>query len=242
MLPLLLLLAAVSRPAGQTAEPDWRAIEEETMRHFQALVRMDTSDPPGGEKPAADYIKDVLERNGIPVEIFALEANRPNVVARLKGSGRKRPLLIMGHTDTVNVDPKKWSHPPFGAVREGGYVYGRGTVDDKDNVVAALMVMLMLKRANVPLDRDVIFLAEAGEEGTTRVGIEFMVNQHFDAIDAEFCYAEGGGVTRVAQGTRAASRIDAAYVRLAEHHSGRLPQQRHSVRSEGDARRPHAAG
>ena len=102
----------------------------------------------------------------------------------------------MGHTDVVNVDPKKWTHPPFSATREGGYVYGRGTVDDKDNVVAALMVMLMLKRQNVPLDRDVIFLAEAGEEGSTRVGIQFMVNEHFPEIDAEYCLAEGGSVTR----------------------------------------------
>ena len=204
--PLLLILLAAARPAGQTpAQPDWASLEDETMRHFQALVRMDTSDPPGGEKPAADYLQAVLEREGIPVEVFALEANRPNVVARLKGSGSKRPLLIMGHTDTVNVDPKKWTHPPFGAVRDGGYVYGRGTVDDKDNLVAGLMVMLMLKRSNVPLDRDVIFLAEAGEEGTTRVGIEFMVNQHFGAIDAEYCYAEGGGVTRERGAVRFAS-------------------------------------
>ena len=124
------------------------------------------------------------------------EPNRPNLIARLKGSGAKRPLLIMGHTDVVNVDPKKWTHPPFGAVRDGGYVYGRGTVDDKDNVVAGLMIMLTLKRQNVPLDRDVIFLAEAGEEGSTRVGIQFIVNEHFEKVDAEYCLAEGGGVTR----------------------------------------------
>ena len=70
-------------------------------------------------------------------------------------------------------------------------------MDDKDNLVGALMTMLLLKRQNVPLDRDVIFLAEAGEEGATRIGIQFMVNQHLDAIDAEYCYAEGGNVTRV---------------------------------------------
>src|SRR5688572_18393719 len=176
--------------------PDWKQIEEETLRHFQALVKFDTSDPPGNEKPAADYLKQVLEGEGIPVEIVALEANRPNVIARLKGSGAKRPLLLMGHTDVVNVDPKKWTHPPFGAQRDGGYVYGRGTVDDKDNVVAALMVMLTLKRLKVPLDRDVIFLAESGEEGSTRVGIQFMAQQHFASIEAEYCLAEGGGVTR----------------------------------------------
>ena len=102
----------------------------------------------------------------------------------------------MAHSDTVNVDPKKWIHPPFGAVRDGGYVYGRGTVDDKDNVVASVMTMLMLKRMNVKLDRDVILLIEAGEEGTSRLGIQFMANEHFPEIDAEFCYAEGGGLTR----------------------------------------------
>ena len=123
------------------------------------------------------YLKQVLEKEGIEVETFALEPHRPNIVARLKGNGKKRPLLIMAHTDTVNVDPKKWTFPPFSATRDSGYVYGRGTVDDKDNVVAALMILLELKRKNVPLDRDVIFLAEAGEEGSTRVGIQFMVNQ-----------------------------------------------------------------
>jgi acetylornithine deacetylase/succinyl-diaminopimelate desuccinylase-like protein len=102
----------------------------------------------------------------------------------------------MAHTDVVNVDAAKWTHPPFSATRDGGYVYGRGTLDDKDNVVASMMMLLMLKRMNVPLDRDVIFLAEAGEEGSTRVGIQFMVNQHFPEIEAEYCLAETGGVMR----------------------------------------------
>ncbi|MFN2445828.1 MAG: M20/M25/M40 family metallo-hydrolase, partial [Vicinamibacterales bacterium] len=165
----------------------------------------DTTDPPGGEKPAADYLKSVLDKEGIPTEVFALEPHRPNIVARLKGSGQKRPLLIMAHTDTVNVDPKKWTFPPFSATRDGGFVYGRGTVDDKDNVVAALMTMVMLKRQNVPLERDVIFLAEAGEEGATRIGIQFMAEKHFNAIDAEYCFAEGGSVTRIGGETKYAS-------------------------------------
>jgi acetylornithine deacetylase/succinyl-diaminopimelate desuccinylase-like protein len=204
-LVLLIVCTAVSSPSGQSTSIDWAAAETETLRHFQALVRMDTSDPPGGEKPAADYVKDVLEREGIAVEVFAVDANRPNVVARIKGSGRKRPLLIMGHTDVVNVDPKKWTHPPFAADRVGGYVYGRGTVDDKDNLTAALMVMLMLKRTGMPLDRDVIFLAEAGEEGATQIGIEYVIDKHFSAIDAEYCYAEGGGVSRERGAVRFAS-------------------------------------
>jgi acetylornithine deacetylase/succinyl-diaminopimelate desuccinylase-like protein len=192
---VLILITLLLTPPAQG--PDWPKVEEETLRHYQELVRFDTSDPPGNEKPAADYVIKVLQQEGIPVETFALEPNRPNVVARLKGSGRKRPLLLMGHTDVVNVDPKKWKHPPFGATREGGHIYGRGTVDDKDNVVASLMTMLMLKRSNLPLDRDVIFLAEAGEEGSTRVGIQFMVEKHYPAIDAEYCLAEGGSATRI---------------------------------------------
>jgi acetylornithine deacetylase/succinyl-diaminopimelate desuccinylase-like protein len=197
---LLVLLAATSLTAQTPTGPDWAKAEDETMRHFQALLRFDTSDPPmtppGGEKPAADYIKQVLDKEGIPAEMFALEANRPNVVARLKGNGSRRPLLLMAHTDVVNVDPKKWTHPPFGATRDGGYVYGRGAVDDKDNVTAVLMALLMLKRQNVPLDRDVIALFESGEEGAVRFGIQYMVENHFSTIDSEYCIAEGGGVTR----------------------------------------------
>jgi acetylornithine deacetylase/succinyl-diaminopimelate desuccinylase-like protein len=192
----LATVAATAAAQTSSAPPDWARIEQETMRHFQALLRFDTADPPGKEQPAADYLKQVLEQEGIPVQVYAVEPHRPNVVARLKGSGKKKPVLIMGHTDVVNVDPKKWTFPPFGATRDGGYVYGRGTVDDKDNVVAGLMLMLELKRQKVALDRDVIFLAEAGEEGSTRVGIQFMADNHFADIEAEYCLAEGGNVTR----------------------------------------------
>ena len=200
------ILVASTVLLGQTpAVPDWPAVERETLEHFQSLVRFDTSDPPGNERPAAEYLKQVLEKAGIETKVFELEPNRLNVVARLRGNGSKRPLLMMGHTDTVNVDPTKWTFPPFSATRDGGYIYGRGTVDDKDNVAAALMTMLLLKRQNVPLARDVIFLAEAGEEGTTRVGIQFMVAQHFSEIDAEYCLAEGGSVLRSGGRVRYAS-------------------------------------
>src|SRR5687767_6801954 len=205
LLAVMALTVVCPGSAQSPSQADGARFEEEALRHYQALLRFDTSDPPGNEQPAAEYLKQVLEQEGIPVETFALEKHRPNVIARLKGSGKKRPLLIMGHTDVVNVDPKKWKHPPFAAVRDGGYIYGRGTVDDKDNVVAGLMVMLMLKRLKVPLDRDVIFLAESGEEGSTRVGIQFMVNQHYDQIDAEYCLAEGGNLSRTAGAVKFAS-------------------------------------
>jgi hypothetical protein len=108
---LMLLFAATTSASlvAQSAQPNWSAIDAETLKHFQAIVKMDTTDPPGGEKPVVDYLKQVLEAEGIPVQLFAKEAHRPNLVARIKGSGKQRPLLLMGHTDTVNVDPKKWT-------------------------------------------------------------------------------------------------------------------------------------
>ncbi len=192
----LLSLSCTVGVAQSVPQPDWIRLQDETMRHYQAILRLDTSNPPGNERLVAEYLKQVFDKEGIPAQVLALDANRANVVARLKGNGRKRPLLIMGHSDVVTVDSAKWAHPPFSATRDGGYVYGRGAVDDKDNLTAALMTMLLLKRLNVPLDRDVIFLAESGEEGSTRVGIQFMVDQHFADLDAEYCLAEGGGVTR----------------------------------------------
>jgi len=197
--------ASVAMLAQGAKQPDWTALQDETMRHYQAVLRLDTSNPPGNETQVADYIKQVLDKEGIPAKILALDPKRANVVARLKGSGSKRPFLIMGHSDVVTVDAAKWKHPPFSATREGGYVYGRGTVDDKDNLTAALMTMLTLKRLNVPLDRDVIFLSEAGEEGNSNFGIQFMVQQHFPEIEAEYCYAEGGGVTRINNETKYAT-------------------------------------
>jgi len=194
---LLLLTLLASFSMAQTGQPDWTRIEEETMRHFQAILHLDTSNPPGNEKLVVDYLKSVLEREGIETKVFALDPQRPNLVARLRGNGKKRPVLIMGHTDVVTVDPTKWKHPPFSATREGGYVYGRGTLDDKPDVVAGLMTMLQLKRMNVPLDRDVIFLAEASEEGNGPFGMNFMVERHWAEIDAEYCFAEGGGVVRM---------------------------------------------
>jgi acetylornithine deacetylase/succinyl-diaminopimelate desuccinylase-like protein len=197
-LGIALAAFASSRLLAQApAAPDWKALEDEIMRHFQAVMRIDTRNPPGNEDDVVRYLKQVLDEEGVPSQVFALDPKRSNLVARLKGNGKKKPLLVMGHTDVVTVDEAKWEHPPFSATREGGWVYGRGAVDDKDNLTAGLVTMLLLKRMNVPLDRDVIFLAEAGEEGNSNFGIQFMAGQHFAEIDAEYCLAEGGGVTRI---------------------------------------------
>lgn len=199
-LPLILL--AVSAFA-QTKPIDWTQVEAETLKHFSALVKINSADPGGSEKPIVDYLKAVLDKEGIESKVFTMDnladpkIIRPNLVARIKGNGKKKPLLIVGHTDTVNVDAKKWgTGGPFSALRQGGYIYGRGTVDDKDNLTGALMAMLLVKRQNLQLDRDVIFMAEAGEEGNPAIGVAFLVNNHFAEIDAEYCLAEGGQAQR----------------------------------------------
>jgi acetylornithine deacetylase/succinyl-diaminopimelate desuccinylase-like protein len=189
----LFVFALLALPAGAQA-PDWSKINDEAMRHFQALVQIDSSDPPGNETHVAEYVKKTLEADGIPVMMVSKDPARADIIARLKGNGSKRPLLIMGHSDVVRVDPAKWTFPPFSATRQGGYVYGRGTLDDKSDLLAAMMTMLMLKRQKTPLDRDVIFVSEAGEEASTGPGIEYLVNEHWNDIDAEFCLAEAGGV------------------------------------------------
>ena len=188
---------AVALGVQSPTQLDWKALEPEIMGQFQAIMRIDTRNPPGNEHLAVEHLRKALDAAGISNQVFALDPNRSNIVARLKGSGKKKPLLIMGHTDVVTVDEKKWQFPPFSATRDGGWVYGRGAVDDKDNLTAAFMTMILLKRYNVPLDRDVIFLAEAGEEGSSNFGMQFMVSQHYPEIESEYCLAEGGGAIRI---------------------------------------------
>src|SRR6188474_3822572 len=155
--------------------------QAETLRHFRALVQIDSSNPPGNEVRIVEYLEKVLASDGIPSTRFALDPRRPNLVARLKGNGSTRPVLLLAHTDVVGVQRDKWPVDPFGAILREGYVWGRGTTDDKDNLTANLMTLLLIKRSGVTLDRDLIFLAESGEEADpTGVGIRFMVDRHFD--------------------------------------------------------------
>jgi acetylornithine deacetylase/succinyl-diaminopimelate desuccinylase-like protein len=171
---------------------DWDEVGEEAVGYIVDLVRIDSSNPPGNETRVANYVKDVLAREGIASELYALDPERANLVVRYKGNGSKQPILIMGHTDVVGVQEENWSESPFSGLRKNGYVWGRGTLDDKDSVTAGMIVMLLLNRLGVEMDRDVIFLAESGEEGTPEVGINFMVEEHWDAIAAEYAIAEGG--------------------------------------------------
>lgn len=173
----------------------WDQQKAEILRHHRSLIQIDTGNPPGNETKVVEYIKKVFDAEGIPTQTFALDPARGNVVARLKGNGSKRPVLILAHTDVVGVQREKWPMDPFGAVLKDGYIWGRGSNDDKDKLASNIMVMLLMKRNAVKLDRDVIFLAEAGEEATPHWGIDFMVGQHFDQIEAEYALTEGGTAT-----------------------------------------------
>jgi acetylornithine deacetylase/succinyl-diaminopimelate desuccinylase-like protein len=179
---------------AQQASPDFTAAQGEAVKFLGELVKIDTSNPPGNETRAAEYIKGVLAAEGIPAQIYESAPGRGNIVARLKGSGRKKPLLLMGHLDVVGVERDKWTMDPFAATIKDGYLYGRGSIDDKAMDAANLEVFLLLHRQKVPLDRDVILLAEAGEEGTTQFGIDFMVARHWDQIACEYALNEGGDI------------------------------------------------
>ncbi|HEY1242141.1 MAG TPA: M20/M25/M40 family metallo-hydrolase [Bryobacteraceae bacterium] len=193
---LLLLTAALS--FAQPRYPlDWARLEPELLDRFTELLRIDTSNPPGNETRAAKAIEAVLAREGIASKLFAMDPARANLVARIKGNGSKRPLLIMGHTDVVGAPRERWTVDPFAAIRKNGVIYARGTVDDKEHAVAGMMILILLKRMKVPLDRDVIFLAEAGEESDTPFGINFMVKDHWPEIEAEYALAEGGAMVEV---------------------------------------------
>ena len=192
-LACFLWLAAAG--AAQDRYPvDWQKLEPEILDRFTALLKIDTSNPPGNETKAANAIRAVLEHEGIPVKLFALDPARANLVARIPGNGSKKPILLMGHTDVVGVQREKWTVDPFAAIRKNGVIYARGSSDDKSHVVAGMTILLLLHRLHVKLDRDVIFLAEAGEEGTTSFGIDFMVKQHWPEIQSEYALAEGGAI------------------------------------------------
>ena len=195
LLPICLLGVAAARAAAPAV--DWDKAKPEILTHFQSIVRINTSNPPGNETLVVEYLKGVLDREGIGYQVFAVIPGRASLVARLKGNGKKKPVLILGHTDTVGVQPERWPVDPFGAVRKEGFIWGRGTTDNKDCVAAGLMLMLQLKRLRVPLDRDIIYVAEASEESSTgpvNVGIDYLVKEHWPDIEAEYALAEGGFV------------------------------------------------
>ena len=172
---------------------DWNAVDEEVISHLQNLLRLDTRNPPGNEILAAHYLRNVLEAEGFECRIVGPSPERATLITRLKGDGSEPPLLLMGHTDVVAVEPEKWSHGPFSGDIADGFIYGRGALDMKSMVAMELMSMLLLKRRGVPLKRDVIFMAEADEETGGHEGAQWVVENHPELIQAEYALNEGGG-------------------------------------------------
>ncbi len=183
---------------------NWPAITQETVRHLQALIRLDTTNLPGRETIAAEYLAGVLKAEGFEPIVLESAPTRGNVIARLTGSGERPPLLLYGHTDVVPAEPHHWTHPPFGGEIHDGFVWGRGAIDMKGSVAQQLMVMLLLKREGVRLRRDVVFAATADEEigGPQGYGLAWLVKQHPDLIRAEFGLTEMGGYNMDFAGTR----------------------------------------
>lgn len=181
---------------------DWEAAGREAVTILRELIQLDTTNPPGNERVAADYIARILADDGIESTILESEPGRANLVARLRGRGlpsssATSPLLLLGHTDVVYADPDEWTHPPFGGEVHDGCVWGRGALDMKHLVTMQLVTILLIKRLGIPLARDVILLAVADEECMGHYGARWMLDNHRDLIDAEYVLNEGGRGSRL---------------------------------------------
>ena len=172
---------------------DWPAVHREALDIFVRYLQIDTSNPPGNEKPAARFLGALCEAEGIPVEYLETAPNREIMVARLSGDGSKRPIMLCNHTDVVPVEEQYWDMPAFEGVIQDGKVYGRGAVDMKGCGVMQLITFLMLKRQGVALKRDVIFCAVPDEEAGSDLGMVWLCDNRPDLVDVEFELSEGGG-------------------------------------------------
>src|SRR5579862_52396 len=183
------------------AGDDNRSLGMRTRQYLGDLIRLDTSNPPGNESRVATYLKQVADMSGIPAELLGDDPKRLNLVARLKGDGKNKPLLLMAHSDVVPAERKQWTVDPFkGEVRDE-FLYGRGALDTKSLLAAELAVMVEIKRRNIKLSRDLILLSEADEEaGSSR--IQWLIQHAAPKIDAKFAFNEGGSVWESKNGTR----------------------------------------
>ena len=185
--------AAGAAPAGF----DRAAAQRDAQRVLEALIRRDTQNPPGNERITAQYLDSLLR--GVPgVETRILDAapGRANFYARLRAAHpTRRPMLVMGHMDVVNADTSKWDTPPFEPTIRDGYLYGRGAIDDKGMLSATVAALLQLAPQRDQLQRDIILIGTAGEEGGPTVGIAWVLEHHPELLtDVEFALNEGGRI------------------------------------------------
>ena len=197
-MPIPSILCAVWLQAVAAAgapQPDFGAAAGEAAGLLQAYLRIDTSNPPGREKAAADFFDAIFRAEGIESTVFDLGNGRGNVLARLPGSGRARPIVLLNHLDVVPAEAARWSVPPFAGEIRDGSIWGRGATDMKGTAISQLMTVLLLKRSGTRLDRDVIFLGTADEEAGAQSGVRAMIASHRDRLgNAEFVLTEGANI------------------------------------------------
>ncbi len=172
---------------------DEAALADDAVRLCQALLRIDTTNPPGAEKAAADLLAGELAAAGLEPRVLESAPGRGNVVARLRGNGERPPLLLSAHLDVVEADATTWSHPPFAGTLADGYLWGRGAVDMKNMAAMSTALLCHLARAGVRPKRDVIFAGVADEEAGSDAGAAWLVANHPDLVRAEYGLGEVGG-------------------------------------------------
>ncbi|HOY61960.1 MAG TPA: M20/M25/M40 family metallo-hydrolase [bacterium] len=180
--------------AKMLTDSDVKRMSEEVQRHLINLIRIDTTNPPGNETAACEYMKAELAKDGLESEILESAPGRGNFVCRLKGDGSKRPLALASHLDVVPCERESWSVDPYAAVVKDGFIWGRGSLDTKSLTAIQMVTVAELKRKNIPLKRDVILLAVADEEQSGSFGMGWMTANHFDKIDCEYQINEGAGI------------------------------------------------
>ena len=177
---------------AQTQSTNWPQYQDMAVDLMRQYLRINTSNPPGNEIEGARFFKSIFDKYGIESEIFEYKRGRANIIARLKGNGSKRPIVLLNHMDVVTVDPAAWRVDPFSAEIVDGAIYGRGALDMKGEGLLQLMTMLVLARELPNRSRDVIFLATADEEVKDEGSIWMIANKPDLFKDAEYLLTEGG--------------------------------------------------
>src|SRR6185503_2411461 len=169
------------------------SLGDDAVRICQALLRIDTTNPPGRERAAADLLAGELAEAGLEPRVLEGAPGRGNVVARLRGSGARPPLLLSAHLDVVEADAAAWSHPPFSGDLADGFLWGRGAVDMKNMAAMSVALLRHLARAGAKLQRDLIFAGVADEETGSDLGAAWLCANHPDLVRAEYGLGEVGG-------------------------------------------------
>jgi acetylornithine deacetylase/succinyl-diaminopimelate desuccinylase-like protein len=173
---------------------DWNQLLKEAVHYLQEYIQIQTVNPPGNEVEGAKFLRKILDAESIPSQLFEPSPGRGNLLATLKGSGKKRPILLLNHIDVVPAEKEHWEIDPFAGIIKDGYLYGRGALDDKSMGIVETMVLLILKRERIPLERDIVFFASADEETGGGWGVEWAMENIFSLKESEYALNEGGHV------------------------------------------------